>query len=453
MLGAPFTTRSVMSRSRSSSPRRSSSWRWRASSSSSWRLRAVKSRTMSRNSSSSTRTTRPSKYRCRPPSSRSYSIGSGRAALERPLAQRHDRLGHVGGQDVPDGAAHELLRREEEDVGVVGLVAAVDPVAADPEHEVRDRVEQRARTGLAALERDLAADALREVADDQHELVLAGGDDPALVGAHLDAEVELVLDRLHVAGRQRAVAGPHDALGDLGREPLPHRAPDDLGVVQVTGALGLEVEVPAVARDAEHEVGDRVEEGARPRLAASQRLEPPLVLDRHAGGSGHGVEQVAIVEQGRVVDHRRDRVPLALDERRLPGPALRGRVDRGAVVVDEQLLLLVPARQRERRVVEDPAQRGLDPVGAAVPADLDHELADRSARQLALEETEERGERDREQADDRHPLERGRKRVGQPASGEDEQHRRDHDGRGDVDRGEGAAYRRRRAVEAAPEDR
>ena len=77
-----------------------------------------------------------------------------------------------------------------------------------------------------------------------------------------------------------------------------------------------DVEVGAVAGDAEHRVGDRVEQGAVPLLDELRGLERALVGEREAGGGADGVEQLRAQPQRAVVDEHPDRLALVEDRRR-----------------------------------------------------------------------------------------------------------------------------------------
>ena len=59
----------------------------------------------------------------------------------------------------------------------------------------------------------------------------------------------------------------HQRLGDIGRQQVLHPAADDLlPRVREQGGVADEVDVHAVRRDPEHQVGDGVEKRAHPRL-------------------------------------------------------------------------------------------------------------------------------------------------------------------------------------------
>src|SRR6185312_12285841 len=105
-----------------------------------------------------------------------------------------------------------------------------------------------------------------------------------------------------------------DELGrDLLRQEVTDVVPDDLLAGAKEGlAPALRLEVRPVPRDPEHQVRDRIEQSAAAGLAAPERLQAAVLLDREPGGGDDLVEQPALVEQRRVVDERGQRMPVRL---------------------------------------------------------------------------------------------------------------------------------------------
>ena len=83
--------------------------------------------------------------------------------------------------------------------------------------------------------------------------------------------------------------------------------------------MAVEVDVRALAVEAEHEVRCGVEKGAVAALALPQGLDGPFAGEREARCRADRFDQVALFGEGRVVDDGRDDLALVLDEgRRLP---------------------------------------------------------------------------------------------------------------------------------------
>ncbi len=88
---------------------------------------------------------------------------------------------------------------------------------------------------------------------------------------------------------------------------------EEIGVL-----LRLVGEVGAVPGDSEHDVRHGVEERSVSRLRAGEGREAPLVLEREACSGDDGVDELRVLEEGLVVDERRDPLAVSLDPGRVP---------------------------------------------------------------------------------------------------------------------------------------
>ncbi len=102
------------------------------------------------------------------------------------------------------------------------------PLVVDESQEARRRADDGTAEVALALELARLPGEVREVADDEDELVVAGGDDAALVLVRLAAQLERVLDLLQAALLDGPTSGLEDEVGDLGRESGVHAVSDDL---------------------------------------------------------------------------------------------------------------------------------------------------------------------------------------------------------------------------------
>ena len=128
-----------------------------------------------------------------------------------------------------------------------------------------------------------------------------------------------------------------------------------------------------------------------PRPRSAQLLEAgaklgmqPRVLERDPCRGAHGIEELRLVEQRRVVNQRRDLLPLAFDHRRRSDVTCCGsstaRPSRSA-----QLSNWGSQYARvKRRVAKRSRERVAQICGADRP-ELDEEIADRRTRQAGIE--------------------------------------------------------------------
>ena len=207
------------------------------------------------------------------------------AVLRQPAALLLAGIG--AGDNLPDDTlgSRPVLGRDEDlpeeaPVDLVLLVAAelaqrqVDVVAADAPVEVQ--VAKQAGRGIAhrpeelvlRLDLPLLDDAIGDVADDHHELVLAARDDPRLGVDRPVFVLQLAFDELDLARVERSFGGVHDRFDDVGRKGVADARPDvGLRVDALLLALGrAEVEVNTFARQPEHGIRERFQERPVPRL-------------------------------------------------------------------------------------------------------------------------------------------------------------------------------------------
>ena len=142
--------------------------------------------------------------------------------------------------------------------------------------EARRRADDGPAEVALALENPLLLPSLREVADDEDELVGPAGDDPALVVALLAAEAHRVLELLHLLLGDGAPAGGENRLGHVRRQTLVHAPPDHLlgWRHEILLAVDLEPAVDPVRADPEDGVGDGGDQRARRRVVRMRLVEP-----------------------------------------------------------------------------------------------------------------------------------------------------------------------------------
>ena len=179
---------------------------------------------------------------------------------------------------LPDAPPCTVLARPAGDV-LDGAVEADDrPVGVDHAQQARDRVGHRLEEVALGQEGRLGRLAVGDLADDQSVSSAPAAADPALVVAQLAADRRA---RTRSSARPRRPARARSRammqVGEPGRQPLAHRAADAPRRAASTRSRSLSAlksrYVPSRAI-AEHEVGDRVEEGALPRsrpAAAARR--------------------------------------------------------------------------------------------------------------------------------------------------------------------------------------
>ena len=123
---------------------------------------------------------------------------------------------------------------------------------------------------------------LGRVPHDRHDLVVVDRHHPGLELAPVAADRrQHVAERLQLARLERLPDRRHEGLGDLRRQQVFHPAADDV-LPRIGEELGVadEVDVDAVGRDAEHQVGDGVEQGAHARLDVRSRGSQVVLLHR-----------------------------------------------------------------------------------------------------------------------------------------------------------------------------
>src|SRR5581483_8518139 len=222
-------------------------------------------------------------------------------------------------------AAHLLLRVPGE--RLAGVVEADDvPVRIDEQEDDRGDVDDAAGDLLLALELAeplaqlvLEEAALGELADDREHLVLPARHHPRLEVAPLPVELELVLDRLRLAGLERPLDARHQRASPLGRDDVPDRPPDQLaGRPDERGRVALDVQVRAVARGADHQVRHRVEERALARLRQAEGAQAAVVItSSSSSGSWRSEESYSIIASGRPL------YSIGVERRPLPSGAGR----------------------------------------------------------------------------------------------------------------------------------
>src|SRR5207244_6984739 len=122
-------------------------------------------------------------------------------------------------------------RQRERDQALLGAVVQVAlepaPLGITGLDDARTRRleldEAVAQLRLEPLELDLGLLSLRDVPDDDHDLVRAAPDDPALDVAQAAAPLDLVLDGDDLARVEGAPDAVHDDLGDGRRDGLGDR--------------------------------------------------------------------------------------------------------------------------------------------------------------------------------------------------------------------------------------
>ena len=272
-----------------------------------------------------------------------------------------------------------------------------------PGYESRDAAKRRLLGAQPPLLR-LCAPLFGEIADDRHRLVRPARHHPGLFAAADPCDLELVLERGHVAAGERALDPRHHILGERPREHVLDVPPDQLlrRLNQLRAVIGADIEVGAVTCHANHHVGDRVEESAVPPLDELRGLECTLVREREAGRGADGVEQLLAQPQGAVVDEHPDGLSLVDDRSRDLDVAWLRQFERRVEAVEVAALVAPKAAETERRVAQSPSQRFLE-IGRAVGVtQLQEQFAHGCSREPSLHERaeEDDGQRQRgEQAE------------------------------------------------------
>ncbi len=259
------------------------------------------------------------------------------ALVERPLRRGQRALRHVRGQPVVDGAADHVRRQQ---LGLrVRVVVDVRAVAPEPEHEIRERVEQRPvprllAPALADVDRaeEMPAAAVRgqrghgprdrdatAVARDPRVLVPGAGP-----GRERGAERLAVLRRDHELGQVSA---------DRGGIVVARR----VGEGAVDAALADRAVVLQEGEDARGGTGDEAEEVA---LAPDLLLVPPLLGDVEA--AEQDAVAAVLVLDGRAPPRHRPPVAGRRVEAARPAALLARSGDREHGLAELLGLLLDP---------------------------------------------------------------------------------------------------------------
>ena len=359
-------------------------------------------------------------------------VAAARCALERP----------VEAADAALGVDEAEVARRRLDHGPHELALALEVVEA------------RLQLVVELLQLDLVALALGDVADDEDDLVVADRRDARLEVPPF-VERERVLDLVHPAGCEHPADAGHDLLADVGRQDLADVVPEELvrRMHEERLVAGLDVEVVPVVIEPEHEVGERLDEPAQPRLGAGQLRQAPLALERESGGGADALQQVGVVEQRRVVDQHGDAAPAALDDRRgSPGLGVDGqRLDFPGQEA-EGALLRKPVGDLERRVVEGAGERVTQLGAARSGIQLEQQPADAGAGELRPQQADRERDRNEQERGERGPGEELGGAVSGRVEGERQREQDDRDAEADERRRERAAHRRRRRAPPADED-
>ncbi len=198
-----------------------------------------------------------------------------------------------------------------------------------------------------------------------------------------------------------------DHRGELLRDPRRHvvadvRADEPGAREDLVRRVRVHVEVGPVPADAEHVVGEGLEEGALAALARLERAQPTVLLERHPRRGEDVLEQGGLlVAQRRVVRDQRERTPVVLDRGGDRPAAVMGRLHGAALRVDVGLRLVEPDVEAQRRVVEGAPETRLRLLHRRPLGRLEQELGRARARQAAPHERAEEEVRNREERDDR----------------------------------------------------
>ena len=189
--------------------------------------------------------------------------------------------------------------------------------------ERRDAAQRRLLLAEPPLLR-LDAALLGEVADDRHDLVDAARHHARFEVAPDAVDLQVVLERAHRTGLERALDAREHAFGHVGRQDVAHVRAD------VRRGRDQQRRRPGSAWTSRH-VPSRLTRNIVSGIASSsawlrssdplQRLERALVREREAGRGGDGVEQLGAETQRAVVDEQPD--PLAADAGSASRPACR----------------------------------------------------------------------------------------------------------------------------------
>ena len=107
----------------------------------------------------------------------------------------------------------------------------------------------------------------------------------------------------------------------------------------------------------------------------------PSVLERDSRGGGHGVEQLGLVLQRRVVDQGGHRHPFPFDEGDPRPFSLVGDANAPAVEIGIAVEVGQPIGELQRRVAERARQCVTKALRRGSDAQIDHQVADAGAQE------------------------------------------------------------------------
>ena len=128
------------------------------------------------------------------------------------------------------------------------------------------------------------------------------------------------------------------------------------------------------------------------------------VLERDGGRRGNPVQQLGLVGEGGIVDQRRRRLPVVLDQ---CGHTIivRRRQPHGAtVLVRPASELREPVGEAHGGVVEGPAEGIGQGCRRRVRLQLDHQLSHRRAAQALVEQSDQEDQRSQADGEEHHAL-------------------------------------------------
>ncbi len=155
------------------------------------------------------------------------------------------------------------------------------------------------------------------------------------------------------------------------------------------------------------------------------------VLERQPRRSADGLEQLRLVAERPVVHQGRDRLALALDQRRRPLVVGPGQPHRPALGIRPDRILGEPVREAQRRIVQRARERRREVERRRHRAQLDHQLADRGAGQARVEQRDQKCDRGQADDDERRSLDRkeeallGKEGAGEHQHGDHHQRERE----------------------------
>src|SRR5207245_2587714 len=175
---------------------------------------------------------------------------------------------------------------------------------------------------------------------------------------------------------------------DLAAPRTRYRRPEDAAdvVQQVAVAVAQLIEEGGGGLDIRHQQG--YEPGGEGRRIGGCRLDltvSTLFFDGKAHGGQHGLREIRIVENGRIVHERRHGPALALEighHARVPFGGERDRLPRAVQVRSG---CVRPVEDGQGRVPENAAQALFEFAGCPVPTQLDHETTGRRVFLLVLQ--------------------------------------------------------------------